>query len=89
MARTQLLTMPYTGDTIRTARSTRYVLAAQYADSPPRIVQGSSDYARLRTALDRRLRKPFTYTSTHARPDYVIFDRPTGDVLAQSNGDRP
>lgn len=87
MARTRTITMPRTGDSLRTARSTRYVLAAQYRDAAPRIVQGSADYQKLRTALDRRLRKPFTYTNTHARPDYAIFDLPTGDVLAQSKGD--
>lgn len=94
-ARTRTLVMPTTGDSLRTARSTRYVLVAQYAGHAPKVAQGSSKYDVLRTALDRRLQKPFTYTSTHARPDYAIFDLADFDrdglalVRAWAKGDRP
>ena len=86
--------MPTTGDQVKTARSTRFVLVAQYDGHAPKVVQGSSKYDLLRTALDRRLHSPFTYTMTHARPDYAIFDLADVDsdglalVRAWAKGDR-
>lgn len=93
--RTRTLVMPRTGATVRTARSTRYVLVAQWEGCKAHVVQGSKSYDTLRTALDRRLRKPYTYTMTHARPDYAIFDLADTDrdglalIVAQSKGDGP
>lgn len=88
MTRRQKLTMPRTGDTILTARqNVRYVLAAQWADRKPAIIQGSIHYDKLTKALEKRLRRPYTWTSTHARPDYAIFDLSTGDVLTRYTGD--
>lgn len=93
MARTRTLIMPRTGDKVRTTRSTRYVLVAQFADKAPHVVKGSASYDTLRKALDNRLAKPFTHTSTYTRPDYAIFDLTDTDrdglalVLAFSKGD--
>lgn len=60
------LVMPATGSKLRTERSTRFVLAAEYVVGSPRILKGSSSIEVLRKAR---------------RSGDVIFDLVTGEVV--------